>query len=497
MSTSLFRHSSFHSLISGMLGLILMCTPLAMALTPQPVQAQAGGDPVADWVVRVKTGVSAVANSIAASALKSLGLKEWVLDGVAFALAKRVALQLTRSTAAWINSGFKGSPMYITNPNQFFRNIADEIAGEVIYGSDLKFLCSPINIRVALEFYYKAARQHQPPQCTLSGVVANVQQFINGNFMAGGWPGWLSVVLTPTNQPLGGLFAGQALLEARTAEGVAIQRMKLDWGKGFLSKEVCTDPKDKKTCKTVTPGSVISEALNFNLSIGQRTLIEADEINEVISALFAQLGQQALVGVQGLFGLSQPGGGNFGGGYYSTSTLCASLSYLDQMADPTCNPDSSIIIGTSTASTSEGFVAEAILNERAYQRIHQSVINSATSTVQEATEKGQSCSANAEVIRDASLIHNTSRDRIVESEVTIQKLFAIQDKYDTGNGQAQAAAVEEYVALEGSGTLHTDVTNITEQVEVDETLAEIATIRSRIVECPREGGTRSEDNEQR
>ncbi len=60
---------------------------------------------------------------------------------VARALAQAILQRMIESTVDWANSGFEGNPAYVTDPDRFFTDIADDIAGEIIGGSDLGFLC--------------------------------------------------------------------------------------------------------------------------------------------------------------------------------------------------------------------------------------------------------------------------------------------------------------------------------------------------------------------
>lgn len=481
--------------LTGVLLASVILSSSAFALAPAPALAQ--GMVVNDPLNLVENKFSAIMSSISASALKSLGLKEWALDGVLFALAKKALQQMTRSTIAWINSGFKGSPMYVQNPEQFLTNIGDEIAGQIIYGSDLSFLCSPLNIRVALEFYYKASRQRQAPQCTLSGVVRNVDQFMEGNFLAGGWPGWLSVAITPTNQPIGGLIAAVETLETSVGAAQAGQVMRLNWGQGFLSHEECTEnagppgpggTSPGQTCKIVTPGSTIADALTFELSVGQRTLIEADEINELIGALFAQLGSQALTSLRGVNGLSQPAA--FGSGYSLSPNVpqgCAALSYLDQLNDPSCNPNVGYVAGTSTTQVSpqatESFVGEALASERAYQDLYKGVRDRAVSVMNEATDNGLTCRSNERVFEEAREIRDDAEEKMAAADNLIADLLDIANSYERGSGEAQVAAINEYLALEGGGTLHTEIDNALEARRTDDLKADLETIRGRIESC--------------
>ena len=50
--------------------------------------------------------------------------KEFFLDKMAIKISRTMIQQIQGSTINWINSGFKGKPMFLTNPSQFFSNIA-------------------------------------------------------------------------------------------------------------------------------------------------------------------------------------------------------------------------------------------------------------------------------------------------------------------------------------------------------------------------------------
>src|ERR1039458_7446482 len=80
------------------------------------------------------TMVSKLYNEVSSYAEDSLWLKEYVLDPLAWAVAKGLLQNMTDSTVKWINSGFQGSPAFVQNPEKFFRSIGDNIAGNFIAG---------------------------------------------------------------------------------------------------------------------------------------------------------------------------------------------------------------------------------------------------------------------------------------------------------------------------------------------------------------------------
>lgn len=426
------------------------------------------------------TAASAVTNSLSAAALSALSLKEWTLDGIAWALAKLMLQGIMRSTTQWIASGFKGSPMFVTDPGAFMLDIADKTAGEIIYGSKLKFLCSPINIRIALNAYYQNARNRQF-RCSITGIKGNLQQFIDGNFAAGGWPGFMSVALVPTNGNIGGALGAQIYIDQEIARLLGLQQTQWGWSHGFLSKEQCTGTGAARRCVTVTPGETISAALNFQVSASSRALIEAREINEMIGALFAQVLTQGLGAVSGIFGTSKPGSGSSGYGFGESFTLydttgpqsvCIGLSALDQINNPLCDPSQPTNVNNS-AYSGEGRFFTAINDERTYQALHQRVITATNGYITEAKRRGTPCGINDHLISEAVGIQKTSSSSIEASQAIVAELTELQTAYRNATEQKKLEILNQYMTLVQSNVLHSSVTNVTEKKAVEETLQRI------------------------
>ncbi len=201
----------------------------------------------------------------------------------------RLAIQkITESTVDWINSGFDGQPAYVQDYNKFFSNVADEAAGSFIEGSDLAFLCSPfqLQIKIAIAQSYAHSRGSQS-SCTLSQVVGNVQNFMDGDFSDGGWPGLISFTTEPTNNPYGAYMYAQIALTNAQNKAIAGASARISPG-GFLSQEKCdTDQitQRKTNCKIVTPGSTIEASLVTSLGADVQTLQLGDSINQILGAL--------------------------------------------------------------------------------------------------------------------------------------------------------------------------------------------------------------------
>ena len=290
---------------------------------------------------------TAVSNAATAISSYSTEFKEYVLDPIASGLAKVIIRQITSSVVNWINSGFEGSPSFVTNPGAFFLDVADQITGDFLAkaGGPLTALCSPfsIDIRIALAFKYHPSIQKRYA-CTLSTIIKNsknavegatingasINGFMNGDFNQGGWPAFISLTTEPQNNMYGAYLTAESELSIRVANAQAQQRDEIGQGRGFLSWRKCTDVpvagndefvgpvapggevsavgsdfigpvnegagqiRKEKVCEVQTPGSVIQGALEANVNGPLHELQLADELNEIVNALFAQLITQIL-----------------------------------------------------------------------------------------------------------------------------------------------------------------------------------------------------------
>jgi hypothetical protein len=291
--------------------------------------------------------ITAANTGISSYSTMALQLKEYVLDGLGTMLVKQIVRQITTSVVTWINSGFQGSPSFLQNPGSFFLDVADQITGDFIskFGGPLQGLCSPfsIDIRIALAFKY---RPNIPKRyaCTITTIIKNSKNavegatlngFTAGDFKQGGWPAFVTMTTEPQNNIYGAYLTAESELSWRVANAKAEQKDEISAGKGFLSwrDSKCTAEvrkfnddvkakraaaadaeegylanqqlKSKNDCPVQTPGSVIQESLQNNLNGPLRELELADEINEVVNALFAQLVTQVLQ--KGLAGSSAKG----------------------------------------------------------------------------------------------------------------------------------------------------------------------------------------------
>lgn len=345
----------FNKVIPGTLIIAILAGSISFATIPRPVHAV-----ITTQDVGANSFISSLGSMVRTGLQTSLNLKEFTLDAIAYAIAKQILRQIVSETVNWINSGFEGNPAFLSDPAGFFLGIGDELLGKFLESMELtNFLCSPfsIDVRIAIAFRYRPFSK-RVPSCTLTSVIrnsqnaiegANINGFTAGDFRQGGWPAFVSMTTEPQNNQYGAFIEADNELSIRIGNKTLLKQNDLLQGKGFLSWEKCTDipmsngtnslgpvqnttpaptaseelgfidrdltsqagtapgvPSNyvqvnaplvpQKKCETQTPGSVISGQLETTLGSPIRELELADEINEIMNALFAQLIKQVLIG---------------------------------------------------------------------------------------------------------------------------------------------------------------------------------------------------------
>jgi hypothetical protein len=267
------------------------------------------------------------------TARNAAGDSNKVVNCLVNVIAKVALQQITISVVNWINSGFSGQPSFVTNYEQFFTNVADLAAGEFIKGSGLAFLCSPFKLQIKVAIAQSYANRGAQ-SCSLTGIINNITNFMNGSFTQAGWPGLLQFTTVPTNNPYGAFAYAQVGLVTAQSNAAANAKSNIS-PTGFLNLQEltgCTDPTQNGLnigkgvglnpqaaaaggqsslppgCKpkVVTPGGVIADSLGAVNKSGVDQLGIGNDIDQIISALTTQLITKTLQ--SGLSSLSQTQG---------------------------------------------------------------------------------------------------------------------------------------------------------------------------------------------
>lgn len=404
----------------------------------------------------IKSALSEVSNLATSIATKSLALKEFSLDGIARGLAQNALNQLTSDMVNWINGGMNGSPAFITNLEEFLLNVADQTAGEFIYGEELAGLCEPIQLQVRaalLTQYVQEERGTYVRQCPFDQIEgASYTAFVDGDFNQGGWRAFFELTVGNETDPIKAYYDARGNLAERVADAEQNKRDEAAWGRGFMPKEVCTAIESstgfsRQRCETVTPGALVQDALSYFVGeLPAQRLLEIDEVNEVFTALASSLTNQAIQGVNGLLGL----GGNTK--YSNNSFGTGSQSYLDALRNEQTLPASGVADALDEALAAE---AEYIdLQELIIENIEE-----AREDFEDAEDDAGSC-FNLEFPEDLEDEIETAETNIEVSEQVTIALTDLKSRLTTATSTAMQDVVSrQYLALQEQGLIRTEYDN--------------------------------------
>ena len=111
------KHTLTQKILIGISIVVIVFS--TVQVRPKTAHAILGaGDTV---IINADTSPTGISNTVN---LWMQRIKEYVLDGLAWHIAKIMVQQITASTVQWINSGFSGSPSFLTNPEGYFANVS-------------------------------------------------------------------------------------------------------------------------------------------------------------------------------------------------------------------------------------------------------------------------------------------------------------------------------------------------------------------------------------
>jgi hypothetical protein len=230
--------------------IITIITPSVLFYKPKKADAV-----VASWLTDLFTGQTAVSTTTGATAdvtQTAFTIKDFakdILKQVIMSIEKRLLAQMTKSTVNWINSGFHGSPLFLENPESFFKDIAKYEMKNFINTTGYDQARFPFGKDFALNVInsYKQ-KADSNLEYTLSKALNNNPQLVSqyrSNFLYGGWNGFLINTQYPQNNYVGYQIIATDQL-ARKLDGISqnnVQKVQtaLQEGMGFLSPQTCPD----------------------------------------------------------------------------------------------------------------------------------------------------------------------------------------------------------------------------------------------------------------
>jgi hypothetical protein len=218
-------------------------------------------------------------------------------------VAGAVLKSITNSIINWIKGGFQGQPGFITDPEAFFADAADQATGrfmkEFLSPEVYNAICRPFRIDLLIGLKRSRNLYVERMRCTLSTVLANVQNGVEFGvkIREGDWGDWMSATLSPQNNPSGAILTSLNELLDRQGEARDTAKTESIFNVGFLSMKECVekgynDWTGETFCiqyKATSPGKWVSDTLTEATGIDMQRLAVADEINEILAALITQL----------------------------------------------------------------------------------------------------------------------------------------------------------------------------------------------------------------
>jgi hypothetical protein len=475
-------------IIAPLLIVLFISGSLSATTFPQPAHALV---PVI-VTSTLPTDLNFIQSSITAVSTFAEKVKGYSLDPIAWAVSKAVLQAVVKSTINWINSGFHGSPAFVTNLQQKLLDVGDAQAHQFLsqLSTNLK-IKSPFQGQVASAIgkaYFMATNKNayfvEYPY-TLDQDTPDSASFVRGDFTKGGLGAFFSQIRNPQNSAIGAAeLARQALLSQ-----VATQQstLKADYqaGNGFISwrgscgatgsatsgsgtgKSCSTDgdcagslaciagkcaidssldqPTSLSTADNClaynveTPGSVLHDATTKAFGSGIDTLVSAHTWNEVVNAVLAQMISHIASSV-GLTGLTQSSA-SYGGG-----------TYFDQ-TDPTQTTTNTSLNGDLTKIIADQISANKNFKNEWY------TINAAALSAQTALTTS-TCSPNAQATMASTVqpVIDQSTAAMSQADTAIAALNAILTPLTASGGDATkklSDASNAYAKLLSSGTIPT------------------------------------------
>ncbi len=219
-------------------------------------------------------------------------------DAFGFCLGNAIIRYIGDATVQWIRSGFDGNPVYVDNPEAFFKNIADVEAGafvtNVANGVGVN-ICAPFKVQVILNTLQRYSRGGYGNQasCSLSQIKNNYEQFVNGDWNAGGFPGWFELI-QHQNNPYGATYLTRLELARQIGARQQTQEKKLERNNGYQTITVCEKTRadgsfDPASCKDQTPAGYVKSQVEARATAPLLRLTIADEFDEIVTELVNQL----------------------------------------------------------------------------------------------------------------------------------------------------------------------------------------------------------------
>ncbi len=425
----------------GVFGLVFI---VSASLVSAPRPAHAWGINI-DPFNLVQNTISAVTSS------------KQLLAPIAWTLSRAAIQSIVASTVRWINSGFNGSPGYVTNLSETLSSVADAQAN-IYFGQLLNsnaLIRSPYQDQVYQ--YIRNNYQKSTARDAILGAheydldlhTVNASGFLAGATTQGGLNAWFAAITNPANTPVGAMQIAQNELAASVIGAQEERKTELNWSQGILSfRGKCNSSTSSNTvslssaepcygASIQTPGSIIKASLDKTFGSGIDSLVSAKDFDEIVSALLSQLILHISGGAGSLRGLSDP----------SSST--GGTTYFNQ-TDP-----SQAAANTSVSSDFASILTSQTTQMQQFQSQWQTIYTAAQAA--QSSLNSQSCPMNSNTLTNVVRpVIDQATTEISNAQTTLSTLSTIQSELPVSGSQDSTAkitkATNDYSAMLASAT---------------------------------------------
>lgn len=230
------------------------------------------------------------------------------LNPLVSALSQSATAGLVKKALVTYNSGNNGAPQFSVNINSENLNVGNNTVLAAVPNM-MNAINSALKTNVQngiVQTYYNATQQ--PNNVLTCPYTGDLNALLNGTTFS--WAG-LQALQNPACNPLGAYQLSNDLLNGYVANAVQNNMTQLQWGRG-------TYPVTDGNGNVVTPGALVLSQVTQALGAGFQKTESAVAIGQMVNALFAGIGTQAISSAQGLAGITQATGNQ--------------PSYIDQVA---------------------------------------------------------------------------------------------------------------------------------------------------------------------
>ncbi|MDP2788697.1 MAG: hypothetical protein Q8O46_01415 [bacterium] len=243
------KNHKIQKLISSILIIVTLAPSLIIFATPQKAEAQTGpGVATSDLtgnILKTIGNLFALDTKVTGKSSLILQVREFaktVLRESLKAAARRALAEMTKSTVNWINSGFHGQPLFLTNPKSFFKDVGETQIKDLVrvIGYDsYRYPFSRYYLTNTIGDYKRTLQDNV--QYSFSKITSDRAQLQNyrHNFGTGGWDGFLLSTQYSQNNVFGFELTINDVLSSRIQNETNKVKDTLQEGQGFLSPQTC------------------------------------------------------------------------------------------------------------------------------------------------------------------------------------------------------------------------------------------------------------------